>query len=137
MEGDEAMVGNNLGSVPGIIEKSALDNVIMIAAGRFHTIAIRRQNAGDSVKFEEEDEEEEDDQDGVDSEEKDLAMPEDDGGEKMKIDVKHDVFAWGRGYHGQLGLRDLKLVQLTPKRVKIRRFPALQEHDQATRIANV
>lgn len=108
----------------------------MIAAGRFHTVAIRRQNAGDSIKFEEEDEQEEE-QDSLDSEGKERAIEEGDGGDKARVDVKHDVYAWGRGYHGQLGLRDLKLVQLTPKRVRIRRFPALQEHDQATRIANV
>lgn len=71
MEGDDAMVGNNLGSVPSQIEKGVLDNVIMIAAGRFHTAAIRRQNAGDSVKFEEEDEEA---SDSMDSEEKEIAM---------------------------------------------------------------
>ena len=74
----------------------------------------------------------------MDSEERELALADEEkGAEKGGVDIRHDVYAWGRGYHGQLGLKDLKLVQLTPKRVKIRRFPQLQESDQATRIASV
>jgi alpha-tubulin suppressor-like RCC1 family protein len=51
-------------------------------------------------------------------------VPDEDVDEKqVYVDIKHDVFSWGRGYHGQLGLRNLKTVQWTPKKVKIKRDP--------------
>ena len=53
--------------------------------------------------------EEEKDQDKVQME-----LPEDkydETGQKIKIEnIKHDIYGWGRGYHGQLGLKDLKVV---------------------------
>lgn len=35
----------------------------------------------------------------------------DENGQKVRIEnIKHDIYGWGRGYHGQLGLKDLKVV---------------------------
>ena len=34
-------------NTPTLIEKSALDSVVYVAAGRFHTVVIRRQTEGD------------------------------------------------------------------------------------------
>lgn len=63
---------------------------------------------------------------------------DDDGKEKaVVVDVKHDVYAWGRGFQGQLGLKNLKIVQWAPKKVRIRRDPRLQDSEQATRFANI
>ena len=54
---------------------------------------------------------------------------EEDDEKKVYVDIKHDVYSWGRGYHGQLGLRHLKTVQWVPKKVKIKRDPRFQESE--------
>ena len=61
MDGEEAgLMNKTIGALPTQIEKQILDNVVLIAAGRYHTIAIRKQNEGDMLKAEpDEDEEEE------------------------------------------------------------------------------
>ena len=47
----------------------------------------------------------------------------------MVVDIKHDIYAWGRGYHGQLGLKNLKVIQWVPQKVRIRRDPRFKEED--------
>lgn len=41
-------------------------------------------------------------------------------------DIKHELFGWGRGYHGQLGLKELKVVQWYPKKIKLKKDPRLK-----------
>ena len=55
----------------------------------------------------------------------------------VTIDINHEVYSWGRAYNGQLGLRDCKNVQWTPKKVHIKKDPRLQDEDQPTRFAMV
>lgn len=45
------------------------------------------------------------------------------------VDIRHDLYGWGRGYHGQLGLRDLKVVQWLPTRVKLKKDPRFKDED--------
>ena len=53
---------------------------------------------------------------------------EDDTGQKIKIEnIKHDIYGWGRGYHGQIGLKDLKVVQWEPAKIKIKRDPRFND----------
>lgn len=110
MDGDEAgLMNKTIGALPTVIEKQVLDNVVLIAAGRYHTIAIRKQNEGDMLKMEaDEDEEEEANDDNDDPQ--NIPEPTKDGAGKYEI--RHEVYAWGRGYHGQLGLKNMKMVQL-------------------------
>jgi alpha-tubulin suppressor-like RCC1 family protein len=53
------------------------------------------------------------------------------------VDIRHELYGWGRGYHGQLGLRDLKVVQWLPTRVKLKKDPRFKDDDQPTRFAMV
>lgn len=55
----------------------------------------------------------------------------------MTVDIKHEVYSWGRGYHGQLGHRDLKIVQWAPKLVKIKKDMRFKDEDQPYRFAMV
>lgn len=52
-------------------------------------------------------------------------------------DIKHELFGWGRGYHGQLGLKELKVVQWYPKKIKLKKDPRLKQEDQPTRFAKI
>ena len=47
------------------------------------------------------------------------------------------MYSWGRGYHGQLGHKDHKNVQWTPKKVKIRKDPRLKDEDQPNRFSMI
>lgn len=54
-----------------------------------------------------------------------------------KISISHELYSWGRGYHGQLGHKDAKNVQWTPLKVKIKRDPRVQDSEQPTRFQMV
>lgn len=45
--------GREIRPTPVMIEKHILDSVVQVAAGRFHSMAIRKQNEGDALKDEE------------------------------------------------------------------------------------
>ena len=45
-------------------------------------------------------------------------------------DIKHELFGWGRGYHGQLGLKELKVVQWYPKKIKLKKDPRLKQEEK-------
>lgn len=62
---------------------------------------------------------------------------EEQGNNVRTIDINHELYGWGRGYHGQLGLKDLKVVQWVPKKIKIKKDPRLKEEDQPTRFAMI
>jgi len=110
--------------VPQVVDSSTLDSVVYIAAGRYHTVAIRKVTEGDKP-----DVEEEKDDSCIPS----SAGVQDPENQVVTIDIQHEVFTWGRGYHGQLGLRDVKNVQWVPKKVRIKKDPRLQDEDQPNR----
>ena len=45
--------GRQIKATPMMIEKHILDSVVQVAAGRFHSMAIRKQNEGDALKDDE------------------------------------------------------------------------------------
>lgn len=55
----------------------------------------------------------------------------------MTIDIKQDLYGWGRSYQGQLGLRKQVLVQWVPVKIPIMQDPRMSDEDQPTRFANV
>lgn len=128
---------------PVMIEKQILDSVVQVAAGRFHSMAIRKQNEGDALK----DDEQEDPGFGVSQFDSKMgasglspAHADEDAATADKViikDIKHDLFGWGRGYHGQLGLKELKVVQWSPKKIKLKKDPRLKREDQPTRFAKI
>lgn len=56
-EGATGQGGQGRFNTPTLIEKTILDSVVFVAAGRFHTMAVRKQTEGDALKEEEHDEE--------------------------------------------------------------------------------
>lgn len=48
--------GRQIRHTPIMIEKHILDSVVQVAAGRFHSMAIRKQNEGDALKDDEQEE---------------------------------------------------------------------------------
>lgn len=53
-DGVNAQGGKDKELVPALIEKSVLDNVVYVAAGRYHTMVIRKQTEGDILNQQEE-----------------------------------------------------------------------------------
>ena len=47
LEGKDANGGNEKELSPVTIDQQHLENVVYVAAGRFHTVAIRKQSEGD------------------------------------------------------------------------------------------
>ena len=92
------MAGSNLiKRQPVLIEKTILDGVVQVAAGRFHSMAIRKRNEGDDAK-----DDEQEDAAGGDGRQSAQDADQDNAlADKIIIkDIKHDLFGWGRGYHG-------------------------------------
>ena len=49
-EGATGQGGLGRFNTPTLIEKTILDSVVFVAAGRFHTMAVRKQTEGDALK---------------------------------------------------------------------------------------
>lgn len=133
--------GGQIMPTPVMIEKSILGSVVQVAAGRFHSMAIRKQNEGDVLKDDDQEEA------GAATNQLDSKMgggqphahrDDDMAHDKVVVkDIRHELYGWGRGYHGQLGLKELKVVQWYPKKVKLKKDPRFKQEDQPTRFAKV
>jgi len=137
----------NIMTTPVLIEKSLLDGVVLVAAGKYHTLAVKKQNEVEELNGDDDERE-----GGLD---KTFAtnplqtqrtaagvslatLNEDEIKEKVIIkDIKHELYGWGRSYHGQLGLNQQKLVQWTPKKIRLKNDLRFKEDEQPTRFAMI
>lgn len=65
-----------------------------------------------------------------------LNIDYDESKEKKFFDITHELWGWGRGYHGQLGFKDTQ-VKWLPAKIPMKKDPRFKKEDHPSRLQMV